>query len=38
MPVLLGVYPLMPSAQLGRLSELDVEDVDVPLIVWLLEV
>ena len=38
MPVLLGVYPLMPGAQLGRLSELDVEDVDIPLIFGLLEV
>jgi hypothetical protein len=32
MPVFLGVYPLVPRAQLGRLSELDVEDVDIPLI------
>jgi hypothetical protein len=38
MPVLLGVYPLMLSAQLGRLRELDVEDVDVPLIAEFLEV
>jgi hypothetical protein len=38
MPVFLGVYPLVPRAQLGRLSELDVEDVYVPLIFGLLEV
>ena len=37
MPVLLGVYPLVPRAQLWGLSELDVEDVDIPLIFRLLE-
>jgi hypothetical protein len=29
MPVLPGVYRLLPRAQLWRLSELDIKDVDV---------
>jgi len=33
MSVLLGVYPLLTRAQLWRLGELDIEDVDVSLIV-----